>query len=113
MAGASLEASEAIDDSADDASDTSELIADSADETADDAGASDDTTAEDDGAGASLETTAELDGATGATGVGVPRLKIQMRPTITITATIMIIQVLRFIGACLVLEETKSGSCLC
>ncbi len=109
MAGASLEACEAIDDSADD---TAELTAasaeDTAEETADDtAGASDDTTADD--TGASLELTAELDGATGTTGVGVPRLKIQMRPTITITATIMIIQVLRFIRACLVLEETKPG----
>jgi hypothetical protein len=75
--------------------------------TADDDGASDDDgAADEDGAGASLElTTAELEGATGATGVGVPRLKIQIRPMITITATMMIIQVLRFIGACLVLEE--------
>jgi hypothetical protein len=67
--------------------------------TADDEGASDEDGAaeEDDGAGASLELTAELDGVTGTTGVGVPRLKIQMRPMITITATMMIIQVLRFI----------------
>ena len=66
----------------------------------DGAASEDDGAAEDDGAGASLElTTAELDdGSTGVTGVGVPRLKIQMRPTITITATMMIIQVLRFIG---------------
>ena len=65
----------------------------------DGAGASDeDGAAEEDGAGASLElTAAELEGATGVTGVGVPRLKIQMRPMITITATMMIIQVLRFI----------------
>ena len=42
------------------------------------------------------ETAAELEaGATGA--VVVPRLKIQIRPMITITATMMIIQVLRFI----------------
>jgi hypothetical protein len=98
MAGASLE--DAIDDSAEDTSETTELTADSAEETAEEtadetAGASDE-----DGAGASLElTTAELDGATGTTGVGVPRLKIQIRPMITITATIMIIQVLRFIRA--------------
>jgi hypothetical protein len=77
------------------------------------AGASDeDGAADDDGAGASLDTTAELEGATGVTGVGVPRLKIQMRPIITITATMTIIQVLRFIRACLVLEETRPGSCL-
>jgi hypothetical protein len=91
IAGASLE--EAIEDSADETSDTT-------DETAEDtAGASDEAgAAEEDGAGASLElTAAELDGATGVTGVGVPRLKIQMRPMITITATMMIIQVLRFI----------------
>ena len=100
MAGASLEAADRADESAVEA----ELTADSAEETADEtaeetAGASDDAgAAEDDGAGASLElTTAELDGATGVTGVGVPRLKIQMRPMITITATMMIIQVLRFI----------------
>jgi hypothetical protein len=100
MAGASLEASDTAEESAEEASDTAELIADSAEETADDtAGASDDAgAAEDDGAGASLElTAAELEGSTGVTGVGVPRLKIQMRPMITITATMMIIQVLRFI----------------
>jgi hypothetical protein len=34
----------------------------------------------------------------------VPRLKIQIRPMITITATMTIIQVLRFIDACLLLE---------
>ena len=39
----------------------------------------------------------ELAGATGVVVAG-PRLKIQMRPMITITATTMIIQVLRFIG---------------
>ena len=99
MAGASLEASDTAEERADEASETTELMADSADETADEtAGASDEAgAAEDDGAGASLElTTAEL-GSTGVTGVGVPRLKIQMRPMITITATMMIIQVLRFI----------------
>jgi hypothetical protein len=90
IAGASLEAGAAEDDGAG-ASD-------------DGAGASDEAGAEDDGAGASdeegarasLELAAELGGATGVTGVGVPRLKIQMRPMITITATMMIIQVLRF-----------------
>jgi hypothetical protein len=93
MAGTSLEAAEAADDRTDEASEAAELIADSADETADEtAGASEE------GAGAALElTTAELEGSTGVTGVGVPRLKIQMRPMITITATMMIIQVLRFI----------------
>ena len=43
-------------------------------------------------------TTAELDGAVLTTAVLLPRLKIQMRPMITITATMMIIQVLRFMG---------------
>jgi hypothetical protein len=88
-----------------------EAIASDAD---DEAIASDDETGaalEDDEAGAALDdddtgaaldelsTTAELelDGVTGAV-VGVPRLKIQIRPTITITATMMIIQVLRFMG---------------
>ena len=56
---------------------------------------------EDDGAigAAEDDDTAELDEAvfTGVV-VGVPRLKIQMRPMITITATMMIIQVLRFMG---------------
>jgi hypothetical protein len=88
-----------------DISEDIELIIDSTEESADEmAGASDDDGAADDdgasladGAGASLELTAELDGSTGVTGVGVPRLKIQIRPTITITATMMIIQVLRFI----------------
>ena len=100
MAGASLEADDRADESAEEASEAAELIADSADETADEtSGASDEAgAADDDGAGASLElTTAELDGSAGVTGVGVPRLKIQMRPMITITATMMIIQVLRFI----------------
>jgi len=54
---------------------------------------------DEDGAADDELTTDELDdGVTGATGVGVPRLKIQMRPTITMTATMMIIQVLRFMG---------------
>lgn len=97
IAGSSLDSSEAIEERADE---TAELIADSADDTADETAedtASEETTAEEDGAGASLDTTAELDGSTGVTGVGVPRLKIQIRPTITTTATMMIIQVLRFI----------------
>jgi hypothetical protein len=55
--------------------------------------------ADEDGAGAADdETTAlELAGATGAV-VLPPRLKIQIRPMMTITATMMIIQVLRFMG---------------
>lgn len=88
--GAALELTTAEDDGASD----DEITRD------DDGASEDDGAAEDDGAGASLElTTAELDdGSTGVTGVGVPRLKIQIRPTMTITATMMIIQVLRFIG---------------
>ena len=70
---------------------TAELIADSTGVASDDDGAG----ASLEGAGASLETTAEL-GSTGVTGVGVPRLKIQMRPMMTITATMMMIQALRF-----------------
>ena len=92
-----------------------ELIIDSTDDdiaaSDDEAAADDDGAAEEDGA-ASLELTAELDGATGVTGVGVPRLKIQMRPMITITATIMIIQVLRFIGACPCLRRRDREVCL-
>ena len=74
----------------------------------DDAGAaSDELTGaadDDDGAGASDEEAggatdelAALDGAV-FTGVVAGLLKIQIRPMITITATMMIIQVLRFIG---------------
>ena len=40
----------------------------------------------------------------GVTG-GVPRLKIQIRPMMTITATMMIIQVLRFMGFALGLRK--------
>jgi len=100
-----------IEERADEASDAAELTADSADDMADEsAGASeDDGAADDDGAGASLDTTAELDGSTGVTGVGVPRLKIQMRPMITITATMMIIQVLRFIRACPCVGGDETG----
>jgi hypothetical protein len=91
---------------ADEASDTAELAADDASETAeliaDETGAASD---EDEATGAADEdetTTAELElTATGVVGVGVPRLKIQMRPMITITATMMIIQVLRFMGCAL------------
>ena len=53
------------------------------------------------------ETTA---GVTGAV-VGVPRLKIQMRPMITITATMMIIQVLRFMGLALGLRKFDREEC--
>ena len=63
--------------------------------------------ADEDGAGAASDedTTAELEaGATGAV-VGVPRLKIQIRPMMTITATMMIIQVLRFMGFALGLRK--------
>jgi hypothetical protein len=67
----------------------------------DDAGAIGAASEEEEATGAAEDdddTTAELDaGVTGAV-VGVPRLKIQIRPMITITATMMIIQVLRFMG---------------
>ena len=68
----------------------------------DDAGAigvaSDDEAAAEDEAGAADElTAAELDAVLTVV-VLLPRLKIQIRPMITITATIMIIQVLRFMG---------------
>jgi hypothetical protein len=43
-------------------------------------------------------TTAALEEVVTTVVVGVPRLKIQMRPMITITTTMMIIQVLRFMG---------------
>lgn len=96
-----------MEESAEEASDTAELIADSADDTTSEASDDAEASSEDgagaslEGAGASLETTTSLEGSTGVTGVGVPRLKIQIRPMITITATMMIIQVLRFIYACL------------
>jgi hypothetical protein len=65
--------------------------------------------AEDEVAGASAEdevgaaaedelTATALDEEVTTVVVGVPRLKIQMRPMITITTTMMIIQVLRFMG---------------
>jgi hypothetical protein len=57
---------------------------------------------DDDEVGAAAEdeelTTAALDEVVTTVVVGVPRLKIQMRPMITITTTMMIIQVLRFMG---------------
>jgi len=60
--------------------------------------ASDDEAAAEDEAGAADElTAAELDAVLTVV-VLLPRLKIQIRPMITITATIMIIQVLRFMG---------------
>ena len=85
-----------ISEIADDTSDEIEEIAELTAELADDASELTED-ASDDGAGASLELTTALEGSTGVTGVGVPRLKIQMRPTITMTATMMMIQVLRFI----------------
>jgi hypothetical protein len=120
---------EAADEAAEDtALETAELAADDG-ASEEDGAADDDGAAEEDGAaedeeaadededegaaddeGAALElTTAELDGATGFTGVGVPRLKIQMRPMMTITATMMMIQVLRFIVLDL-FEVTRPGS---
>ncbi len=58
--------------------------------------------AADDEAGAASEddeeTTTALEDELTVVVVGVPRLKIQMRPMMTITATMMMIQVLRFIG---------------
>jgi hypothetical protein len=104
IAGSSLEASEAIEERIDD---TAELTADSTDDIAEET--SDDTGGAEDDGGASLELTAELGGSTGVTGVGVGRLKIQIRPTITTTATMMIIQVLRFIWSLPLLEETRPG----
>jgi len=60
--------------------------------------ASDDEAAAEDEVGAADElTAAELDAVLTVV-VLLPRLKIQIRPMITITATIMIIQVLRFMG---------------
>ena len=49
-----------------------------------------------------LTTAAEDEDAVTATGAGVPLLKIQIRPMITITAMMMMIQVLRFMGFTLV-----------
>lgn len=51
------------------------------------------------GASDELTTTAlDEDGVVTVVVVAGPRLKIQMRPMITITTTMMIIQVLRFMG---------------
>ena len=71
-------------------------IAGAADEAGAIAGASDEA-----GAIAGAETTSDEvttadEEAVTATGAGVPLLKIQIRPMITITATMMMIQVLRF-----------------
>ena len=69
----------------------------------DGAGASD----EDDGAGAaSDELAATLEEAVFTGVVAGPRLKIQIRPMITITATMTIIQVLRFMKNALGLGES-------
>ena len=54
---------------------------------------------EDEATGAAEDETGATELDAGATGAVVPpRLKIQIRPMITITATMMIIQVLRFMG---------------
>lgn len=82
---------DSADDAADIASDTAE---DAADEAADDIAASDDEMA-----------TALEDAAVFTTVVLLPRLKIQIRPMMTITATMMIIQVLRFMGLTLCLRK--------
>jgi hypothetical protein len=50
------------------------------------------------GAADDEDTTAELDEVFTVVVVAGPRLKIQIRPMITITTTMMIIQVLRFMG---------------
>ena len=54
--------------------------------------------ADDEEAGASDEVTALDDEVVTVVVVAGPRLKIQIRPMITITTTMMIIQVLRFMG---------------
>ena len=54
--------------------------------------------ADDEEAGASDEVTALDDEVFTGVVVAGPRLKIQIRPMITITTTMMIIQVLRFMG---------------
>lgn len=66
---------------------------------------------EDDTTGAALdeETTAEDDGGVTTTGVVVPRLKTKIRPMITITATMMIIQVLRFMRVTLCWRRGDRG----
>jgi hypothetical protein len=72
---------------------------DAAGAASDEDAASEDDAASDDDAGAASDevTTAEL-GAVSTGGVPLPRLKIQMRPMMMITATMMMIQVLRFMG---------------
>jgi hypothetical protein len=54
------------------------------------------TTAEEDDDATGATELDDTDGVVFTTAVVLPRLKIQIRPMITITATIMIIQVLRF-----------------
>jgi hypothetical protein len=79
----------------------------------DEAASDEDGAAEDDGAAADDEdgaasdelTTAAEDEAVLVAVVLPPRLKIQMRPMMTITATMMIIQVLRFMGLTLRLRN--------
>ena len=87
------EASETIEETADDASESTELTADSMGVASEEEGSTDALELE-------LGATLELDagGSTGVTGVGVGRLKIQMSPMMTSAATMMIIQVLRFIS---------------
>jgi hypothetical protein len=60
---------------------------------------------EDDAGAADDDTAAELEAGATVVVVGVPRLKIQIRPMMTITATMMIIQVLRFMGFTLGLRK--------
>ncbi len=85
---------------------TSDITEEASDITEETTGAADELTT-----GASLDETTALDGAVSTTVVVVPRLKIQIRPMITITATMMIIQVLRFMGLPLVGGD-RPGVCL-
>ena len=101
-------------DITDEASDATELIADSTDdETAasdeETAASDDDTTTDELTTGASLDETTALEGAVSTTTGAGPRLKIQIRPMITITATTMIIQVLRFMGFALCWRRVDRG----
>jgi hypothetical protein len=97
-------ASDIADSAAEEASETAEETSDITEETT---GASDELT------GAADELTgAWLDGVVSTTVVVAGRLKIQIRPMITITATMMIIQVLRFMGVPLLGGE-RPGGCLC
>ena len=94
-------------DMTDEASEATELIADSTDEET--AASDDDTTADELTTGASLDETTALEGAVSTTTGAGPRLKIQIRPMITITATTMIIQVLRFMGFALCWRRVDRG----